>query len=83
MINFEPVTAMKQKAVSKWHLMIALLAINLVGFAVAQVYFSRQGENKTQSEASEVKKTYGMNVRETSTLLNWGFNLLQHLRNHN
>ncbi|MBL7812500.1 MAG: hypothetical protein JNL57_09785 [Bacteroidetes bacterium] len=82
---FETETPMKAKAaMSKWHLILALVLINIAGFAAAQVYFAHhKADSRTQTEAQEMKKSYGANVRDANTLMNWGFRLLMILKDRN
>ena len=84
MYNFESVNSAKQKKFNKWHMIWVLFALNLIGFAAAKLYFRNQEQGaKAETETVDYPKSYGANVKEPNTLLNWGLELVHILRGRN
>lgn len=81
MAIFESVKPQQSRSISKWQLIIALIVINLLGFVAAQLYFSRQAEaSKAETETVENQHSFGANVKDAGTIVEWGVRLLQLVR---
>ncbi|GEM_PF-1388188 len=84
MYNFEPVNSAKQNKFNKWHMIWILFALNILGFAAARIYFSNQEQRaKADTETVDLSKSFGANVKEPGTLLDWGLQLVHILRGRN
>lgn len=82
MINFDSVKTAESKKFNKWSLVWILCALNILGYAAAQLYFSDQSEQrKAETETVEFGGSYGATVKNANTLLNWGVEMLRVLRN--
>jgi uncharacterized protein YpmS len=78
MFNFEMEDGMKKRVLNKWHLMLLLLVLNLMGFALAKAYFSSYSDvQKVHQEAQEATNLYGANVKDAATWAEFGIRIIK------
>lgn len=75
---FESRDSMKPRTLTKWHVLLLLLVLNIIGFALAKTYFtSYSNMEKTHQEANETSESYGVNVKNTATWAEFGIKLFR------
>lgn len=84
MYNFESMNSEQPRKFNKWHMIWILFVINILGYAAAKLYFGQQEQRtKAETETVDFNKSYGASVKHPNTLLNWGLELVRHLRGRN
>ena len=79
--NFERMNRGNGKQMPAWKLIVILLLVNVVGFVVANLYFSREtGNCKSETQATEQKAEFGTRVKQASSLAEWGYQVLLIIR---
>jgi hypothetical protein len=78
---FESMNRGNGKQMPAWKIAIILLVVNIVGFAVASLYFRHEsGNSKCENQATEQKAEFGARVSQASNLAEWGYQVLLIIR---
>lgn len=79
--NFENMNRATGKQMSAWKLLVILLIVNIAGFTIASIYFSREtGNSKPETQATQNKAEFGARVKHASSLAEWGYQVLLIIR---